>query len=69
MSDTFLNLYQKESVKSIEYAGIIGGYQGLINIVIDYLENDYPFYTKETLAEKLKEHHERLQNNFKKTIE
>jgi ribosomal protein L31 len=69
MSNTFLNLYENESQKSIEYAGIIGSYQGLINIVIDYLQNDYPFYTKETLIEKLKENHEKLQNRFKKTIE
>ena len=69
MSDLFLNLYEKESIKCMQFAKIIGSYQGLLNVVIDYLTEDNPFYTKEMLLEKLNLNLQRLKNDFKNANE
>ena len=65
MSDSFYNLYKTASQKTLDFASIIGGYTGLLNIAISELQSDFPLYTKEQLIEKLKLHHEILQENFK----
>ena len=64
MSDVFYNLYQSSSEKTIQFAGIIGAYQGLINVIISELQSEYPLYTKEQLIEKLKLQHEQLKEKF-----
>lgn len=66
MTDTFYNLYQVSSKKSFDFAGIIGGYRAIINMVIRELEAEYPLYTKEQLIEKLKLHNEKLEQEFQK---
>jgi hypothetical protein len=66
MTDAFYNLYQISSKKVFDFAGIIGGYKGLINIAIREIESEYPLYTKEQLIEKLKLHNEKLEQEFQK---
>lgn len=66
MTDTFYNLYKIYAQKTHDFAGIIGGYKGIINMVIRELEAEYPLYTKEQLIEKLKLHNEKLEQEFQK---
>jgi hypothetical protein len=64
MTDTFLNLYENSFQKQLEFAKIIGAYQGLVNVIISELQTEYPLYTKEQLVEKLKLQHEQLKEKF-----
>jgi hypothetical protein len=64
MSDVFFNLYQSSSEKTVQFAGIIGAYQGLVNVMISELQTEYPLYTKEQLVDKLKLQHEQLKEKF-----
>ena len=64
MSEIFFNLYQSSSEKTVQFAGIIGAYQGLVNVIISELQSEYPLYTKEQLVEKLKLQHEQLKEKF-----
>ena len=66
MSDTFYNLYLISSQKTFDFAGIIGQYKGIINMVLRELEAEYPLYTKEQLIEKLKLYNEKLEQEFQK---
>jgi uncharacterized protein (DUF433 family) len=64
MTDTFLNLYENSFQKQLEFAKIIGAYQGLVSVTISELKDDYPLYTKEQLIEKLQLQHEQLKQKF-----
>tara|TARA_R110000868_G_scaffold331016_1_gene592018 strand:- start:6 stop:215 length:210 start_codon:yes stop_codon:yes gene_type:complete len=65
MSDIFYNLYKNSYDRQLEFAKIIGHYQGLLNIIISELKEDYPLYSKEQLIEKLKLEYEQLKEKFK----
>ena len=64
MSDIFFNLYQSSSEKILHFASIIGGYQGIVNVIISELQSEYPLYTKEQLVEKIKLQHEQLKEKL-----
>jgi len=68
MSDVFLNMYEKEFIKCMKFAKIIGAYQGLIKITIDHLTSD-SIFTNQMMAEKLSLNLEKLKNDFKQANE